>query len=427
MKATSQILLYTARAKKNGKYPVKLRVVYQREHRDYKLGIDLTKDEFSAVMNNKPPRGLMTTANDLTSWKAKANQAIDDISNFTFNKFQVAVFGNQNDTSNIFSFFEEYIQNLKAEERIKTAISYQTSLNTFKRFYNKSKLNVFDINPTLLSKFQKWMVEEGNSITTVGIYVRNLRAVYNYCISRGVLKKDENYPFGKNRYIIPAGRNIKKALSLSEIKKIHDYKTIPGTLEDRARDFWMLSYFCNGINFKDLLTLKRKDIDGDMLRFIRKKTNRTSQGNQIIISCYLINEAKNIIKKWSGEDKSSNAFIFPILSEEDSLERQEAKVAQFIQNTNKNMKRICKKIELGKEPTTYYSRHSAATVLKRSGATILQIQEALGHSNTSVTQKYLDSYGYTCCSLKSFSERLRNYGFDIHRRSAGRIVYLKKQ
>lgn len=40
---------------------------------------------------------------------------------------------------------------------------------------------------------------------------------------------------------------------------------------------------------------------------------------------------------------------------------------------------------------------------------------------------FCNDFGYTSCSLRSFSERLRNYGFNVHRRAAGRIVYLKKQ
>jgi len=35
----------------------------------------------------------------------------------------------------------------------------------------------------------------------------------------GVIKKDETYPFGKRKYIIPASRNVKKALSLQEVIK----------------------------------------------------------------------------------------------------------------------------------------------------------------------------------------------------------------
>jgi len=103
---------------------------------------------------------------------------------------------------------------------------------------------LYDITPAFLKDYhasntQKIIDDKtvGLSDTTIGIYVRSLRAVYNYAISLGIIKRDEMYPFGKRQYIIPAGRNIKKALSIAEVKMIHDYKTIPGTSGDKANDF----------------------------------------------------------------------------------------------------------------------------------------------------------------------------------------------
>jgi integrase len=236
------------------------------------------------------------------------------------------------------------------------------------------------------------MLDNDKSLTSVGIYLRGLRAVFNYCISQGLVKRDEHYPFGKHQYIIPAGQNIKKALTNDELRKIFDYKTIPKTFEDRAKDFWIFSYLCSGINFKDVAMLKWKNIDGDMLRFVREKTKRSSQGNQKHISCYLTDQTKAIIDKWGNTKEGPDGYIFSILEMGDSSEKQMAKIDQFIQNTNKNMKRISVELGLSKLVTTYYSRHSAATMMKRSGATINQIQEALGHSNPLITQKYLDSF-----------------------------------
>ena len=392
MKPTIQILLYTVREKQNGKYPVKLRIVYQREHRDFKIGMDMTKEEFTEAIKPKPKKQFFKEAAELTSWKEKANKAVEALPQFTFDKFEAIIVGKHKDASDIYPFFEEYINNLNIEDRIKTASAYQTAMNTIKRFHGKSKLSLYDITPQFLNNFHKWMLEQNNSPTTVGIYTRTLRAIYNYCISLGVIKRDETYPFGRNKFIIPAGRNIKKALSLAEIKKIYDYKPMEGTFEDRSKDFWMFSYFCNGINFRDLAKLKYKNIDGEMLRFIREKTKKTSQGNQHAISCYLSEETKSIIKKWGNEDTEPENYIFPILHNDDSPLAQSLKIDQLIQTTNKNMKRICDALELGKVATTYFSRHSAATILKRSGASIGQIQEALGHSNSIVTQKYLDSF-----------------------------------
>ena len=76
----------------------------------------------------------------------------------------------------------------------------------------------------------------------------------------------------------------------------------------------------------------------------------------------------------------------------DSPVIQMRKIAQLIQTTNKYMKVISLALGFENIATTYYSRHSAATILKKSGASVYQIQEALGHQNASTTQKYLDSF-----------------------------------
>jgi site-specific recombinase XerD len=59
---------------------------------------------------------------------------------------------------------------------------------------------------------------------------------------------------------------------------------------------------------------------------------------------------------------------------------------------NKYVKQIAKEVEINKGVTTYYARHSFATVLKRSGAKIEMISELLGHSSVHVTESYLDSF-----------------------------------
>jgi integrase/recombinase XerD len=391
MSASVKIIHYKTRQKKSGKFPVKLRVINNRDHKDYKTGIDLTEDEFEGATNTNPKKQFRVIASELNTIREKANQTIKSIPHFTYNKFESLFFDFHKDASDIFPFFEDYIKQLTEEDRIKTAVAYRTAMNALKNYHPK-KLHLYDITPSFLSNFQKANEKKGKSPTTTGIYIRSLRTIYNLCINKGIIKKDENYPFGRGKYVIPAGRNIKKALSLSEIGKIAKYKAIAGSFPDRARDFWMLSYLLGGINFKDLLLLKHKNIDKDMLRYVREKTKKTTQGNQFTISAFIPDEAREIIDKWKDETKTKDDYLFPFIKDTDNPKTKYATVEQFIQNTNKNLKRICEELGIEKNVTTYYSRHSAATVLKRSGASISQIQEVLGHSSPIITQKYLDSF-----------------------------------
>src|SRR5205823_2357308 len=135
-----------------------------------------------------------------------------------------------------------------------------------------------------------------------------------------------NYPFGKRRYIIPAGSNKKKALTQNEVAVIYRYNSEPYSPEDKAKDFWIFSYLCNGINFKDIALLKVKCIDGDMLRFVRSKTENSTREDETKISCHINDYMKKIIEKWQSDNKRSEAYLFDILQTNDDLEVQKKKI-----------------------------------------------------------------------------------------------------
>jgi integrase len=390
MKASAYLVLVDTRKKKSGKYPVKVRVVYQRIYHDFKTGLDLDEDEFQQANLPKPKKEYRTVANQLNAIKEKMNHSLTSLKVFTFQKFEDAFYGTAINTSDLFHIYEEYINEVAGEQRIKTSLSYTTAMNSLKKF--NPKLTINDIDDKLLKKYHNFLEQGGRSISTIGIYMRTLRAVYNYAITKKVIRKDEDYPFGKNKYSIPASNNIKKALTIEEVRSLFEFDTIPGSFQDRAKDFWILSYLCNGINFKDIALLKWKNIDGEMIRFVRQKTKRTSQSNQRIISCFIDETVSNIIKKWAKDKRDPDEYIFKIVEKSDTPTIQQKKIDQFVQNTNKNLKRICTAVGINKTVTTYFSRHSAATILKQSGASIETIQEALGHSSSLITQKYLDSF-----------------------------------
>jgi integrase/recombinase XerD len=233
------------------------------------------------------------------------------------------------------------------------------------------------------------MQANGKSKTTTGIYLRSLRAVFNRANIDVSL-----YPFGerKDKYSIPTSRNIKKALTIEEIAKIFHYQPQqPGTNEELARDYWIFIYLCNGLNVKDLCLLKRKNIDGDTLKYERAKTKRSKKEKEEI-TVSLKPEAKTIIVKWGQPSINPETNIFPHLHKNMTAEREREIIHQVTKTINKYMKRIAKELEINKPITTYWARHSFSTVLKRSGASIEFISEALGHSDSKTTCKYLDSF-----------------------------------
>jgi site-specific recombinase XerD len=99
-----------------------------------------------------------------------------------------------------------------------------------------------------------------------------------------------------------------------------------------------------------------------------------------------------IIGKWGNAAKDGSTYIFPVLAKGLTPERERQLIQQLTQVVNSHMKDIASSLGIGCNVTTYAARHSFATVLQRSGASVSFISEALGHSNVNTTQNYLAGF-----------------------------------
>lgn len=387
MTAVSRLFIDHWHPNKKGECVISIRVTFKGKRRYYNTGIQLSNERYAQIMNakrrNKEDNEIYQA---LSKLEVKAHDTIKSLPAFSFEKFERIFLENEGAVDNVTSAFNDYIKELKAEGRIGTAVSYDNAKVSLNKF--KPGLTFSDITKSQLLQYEKWMLEEGKSKATIGIYTRSLRTIFNRAnIDRSL------YPFGdgRDKYSIPSGRNFKKALTIEEIAQIFNYKPAPGSVEEMAKDYWIFVYLCNGLNVKDLCRLKRKDINGNVLTYERAKTSRSKRGaDKIVIS--LKPEARAIIAKWGQRSISPDNYLFPHLNKSMSPEIERAVIQQLIKLINKNMKGIARKLSIDKPITTYYARHSFATILKRSGASTEFISEALGHSDLKTTKNYLASF-----------------------------------
>ncbi|CAN5666469.1 site-specific integrase [soil metagenome] len=398
MKPTITIIHDSRRSKKSGKYPVKLRITFMREQKYYPVGLDLTMDEFVLVQNF----GIINSKHNaifrrqIKEYKFKCDAAevkaygiIDKLDEFSFRSFEKKLYQHRPQIMKVYDIYNEIIAKLKLVGRVGTASNYQSSMNSLKAF--SSKLSFRDISVEFLRDYETWLTSEGKSISTVGIYLRPLRAVINQSIEEGLISKD-NYPFGKRRYQIPATRNIKKALTMEELSKIYYFPAIQNTWWEKAKDFFLFSYLANGINIKDIALLRYQNIDGEFIRFTRAKTRHTLRHASKQISVYISPEISQIIDRWKNKDTRVENFLFPILEPNLTADRERVLIQQFTKMVNKYINRIALEVGIQRHVTTYYARHSFATVLLRNGTGTELISESLGHSNIKTTTNYLDSF-----------------------------------
>ena len=389
MQPTFRIILDTRRPKKDHLYPVKIRVTLNRIQKYYPIGMDLSESDFERIQNSSVRKELRIHKNKIIKWEAKANTIMESLSPFSFEEFKVRLYNNTTTSiPELYGLFDNKISLLNEKGKVSTRNIYQEAKNSFKIL--KSRIVLIEITPDFLEKYEAKMLDNGRSITTISMYIRCLRSIYNEAIDNGLIDR-KYYPFGKKKFQPKAPKNIKKALTIQQIKSIIEYEVAEGTNQQLAKDIWLLSYYCNGMNIKDILNLKFKNLQGGSIHYERQKTVSTNQSSKPIIVT-LIPEAVEIIDRWKNKNSSKDAFVFDIYKNDMTAETKQQVKHQFIKTINKYMKRIGSDIGYDKPLTTYAARHSYATILKRSGAPLGFISEALGHKSLQTTEAYLDSF-----------------------------------
>lgn len=417
MSYSISIVLDKRRIKAKGKYPVKLRVFDRilKKDKRYLLDIDLTLEEFETIWINTDNKNLRGTNKEirlkLQIIESRANKEAEQLNVFNFKKFESKLFRKSSDKNNVQYHFKIVINQNINNDKIGTSESYKYTLKSLANFSENKmncpleKLTFETINADWLNNYEKFMVSEGKSFTTISIYTRTLRVIFNNAISANDISKDI-YPFGlkkDNKYKIPSSKKVKKALNSIELKTLFNAE-ITNDNEAKARAFWFFSYSCNGMNLKDIALLKYSDIKNDKFEYYRAKTfDKSSEKSTITI--YLTDYTKSIISDYGIQDKSG--YVFDIIDINEDSQTQYKKIKNFTRYINDHIKRIAISNGLPSELSTYWARHSFATNSLRKGASMEFISEALNHSDLSVTKNYFA--GFEDKAKKDFANSLLDF------------------
>ena len=378
------------RAKKNGLFPVCLVVYYNGAKKRYRTDVELSEDDWTKIKSPKlRDDDLKEKRADIQGYIKKAELAGKKLHEFSFEAFEEEYFKKRHINTDDISFEDcakGFMKEKASEWSLKTSIMYGTIIASIGKYH--PNLRMKGVTTEFLRKYENHLAAKEKTISTIGIYLRQIRAICNYAISKKYILP-EKYPF-KN-FTVPAAQKNKRALSNEDIKTFIEYKS-DSPAEQKAIDFWTFSYLANGMNFKDVALLKYANIKGDNMKFYRSKTKGTKKGEQKEINIYMLPRIREIIKYWGNHSETGKEYIFPILNEKMNIREQYDTIAKFIKTTNKYLKRVTEALEWKVVVTTYYARHSYATRLKRSGSSTEYISESMGHSSIKTTENYLASF-----------------------------------
>ena len=275
-------------------------------------------------------------------------------------------------------FFEKLIS---TRNTIGTKEIYTYTLNKLKTYTDIDSLTFADISFSFCKDFDNYLAKTCK-INSRYTHFRNLRAVFNAAINEDVIPL-ECYPFRKFKFKSEA--TPKRSMTAGELRILRDYPCEPW--QEKWRDMFMLIFYLIGINTIDLMNLKA--IRNGRIEYRRAKTGRL----------YVIEvnpEAQSIIDKYRGVDhllSFADAYINHVdFRHRMNLGLQKIGTLEWVANQSKaNPKNNKKKITpLFPGITSYWARHSWATIAASLDIPKETIAAALGHGGNSVTDIYID-------------------------------------
>lgn len=382
--------------KSDGRFQIKIRLTKTEDkvtvQKLFQTGIYATPEEFKKIVGNPgKDRDLQEKQSKLNELYENGKEILKDNQFIDFGSFEQELYQLGKYKSPL-SIMEAYANDRETAGKIGTAQYYIQAVASFKAFSEDQKVAISfqSVTPELLMRYEKWMITQGRSITTVGMYCIALRTAFNIARKKHKIS-DKLYPFGRGKYVIPTSKGRKLALSEDQKNKVLEFRSLSSPVQ-KAVDLFIFSYFCYGMNFKDMALLRFRDIKDDAIIFDRAKTVDTER-NKEFIEIPLRDETREIIKKWGNYRDSMNpgAYVFPVLRDGLSPQQVQDRVKDFVKDTNENLVYLAQHLGIHKI-TTYWARHTFATIAWKKGADLMFLQRALGHSDPKTTQRYLDSF-----------------------------------
>ena len=217
-----------------------------------------------------------------------------------------------------------------------------------------------DVTKSWLVGFDRWLAGRSPSRNARNIHLRNIRAVFNDAIDDGVTAC---YPFRK-LHIIPEPTRP-RALTLAQAREI--FKPNPDKAVERALDYFRLSFLLIGINTADMSGLSGVTAEG-RVEYRRRKTHK-------LYSVRVEPEAMEIIRRRAGK-----SHLVELVETHGNTHAATVWL-------NKHLRRVMPGL------TTYWARHTWATLAASIDVPADTISKALGHTYTTgaaVTSVYID-------------------------------------
>ena len=295
----------------------------------------------------------------------------------------------------LLAFLELEVESLVRTNRLGLAENYQSSGRSFRNYLStlrKTDVALSRVDKELLVDYQQWLADNGVHRNTTVFYMRNLHAVYNKAVGRGLMV--DKHPFAGIQTNIT--HTDKRAVTTDLIRSISTLEITVGLLRlghnprkkpfmrmlrelTFARDTFIFCFCARGLTFVDFAYLRHENLRQDCIAYERRKT-----GQHIEVG--IQPPMREFISKYA----TKGPYLFPVLTSTDVCEAHR-QYATALRKYNKHLNKLSEMLGIETNLTSYVSRHSWATAAYHSDMPVTHISEALGHTSEHTTRIYLKS------------------------------------
>lgn len=372
--AKCYLKLDTRRALKDGTYPVKIVVTGNGKELRLDTGVSVKEDGWNPTTRNAVNRrtasllSTLLTRTESTVLDLRERGVFDKLTTAQLRKALTA----EGPASPQRTFLEVCEQFLRLKTGKRTREIYEATMKKVTAF--DPEVSMEGITPNWLREFSVFL---GGSVNGRAIHLRNIRAVCNYALDEELT---QNYPFRK--FKIPREETRKRSLPVDDLRALMALDDLTPQ-EEEYRDMFLLIFYLVGINIADLAALTHDSLVDGRIEYRRAKTGR-------LYSIKVEPEAQAIIDKYQGEQHLLSPFD-RYSSYRDYNHRLNDALKKLGPVNGKHRNGVLTREPINPELSTYWARHSWATIAASLDIPNETIAAALGHSyGNRVTAIYIN-------------------------------------
>ncbi len=357
--------------KRNGKYPIYLRIRVRDKETKVPTGIDIQKERWDDKKKEPKDKVLqIQLKKKREEVDLHINRALVDGQELTMDLVKELYSGKRKmkvENQSFYTYYLDFVERKRKEGlNPETIRVYMTTYNVLKEFREEFLLS--DISLSFIEEFDDHMKEvNGNSPGGRNPKHKNMRTVI-----LDMLKHDIQVKNPYNWFKIPQANTKEIYLDHEEfeaMRKLRPKFSHSSTMY-QVLQMYLFACYC-GLRFSDVIDLKWKHIDFEN-RIIKKKMIKTKY--EVITPLFTM----------------ARAVVFELSEGKKLLGSSKNVFYGYTEPTvNKTLVKLTEMAGIKKHITYHSSRHTFATHLVQDKVDIFTISKYLGHKSIDMTMRYL--------------------------------------